>query len=196
MGTRIFVILLGFSLLATPVLAKTPLRFDRNRGVLGTTEQKREWLEQAIRHHVANDAQRQQAMRQLGAMNAAQIDALANHLFAQQLAQQFQAQQRFAGFGFHPFGGNRVVGYRPVITWLPEGTSLGVGAVVSPDRRYVRINAAPFFSHIPQVDTFNFATGQTTRQYYHQPTQFGQPMQRPSAIPAENFDPLKGFRRK
>jgi hypothetical protein len=47
-------------------------------------------------------------------------------------------------------------GFQPVIAWLPEGASLGVGAVVSPDRRYVRITAAPFFSSVGPVRTFNF----------------------------------------
>jgi len=50
-------------------------------------------------------------------------------------------------------------GFAPVITWLPSGTTLNVGAVVSPDRRYVRINAIPFFSQVGPVRTFNFKTG-------------------------------------
>ncbi|MCH8921977.1 MAG: hypothetical protein IIA67_02375 [Planctomycetes bacterium] len=49
-------------------------------------------------------------------------------------------------------------GLQPVIAWLPEGASLGVGAVVSPDRRYVRITAAPFFSSVGPVRTFNFGS--------------------------------------
>lgn len=69
----------------------------------------------------------------------------------------------FAGNGYYPNGG-RVVGYAPVITWLPEGATMNVGAVVSPDRRYVRINAQPFFSSIPGYSTFNYATGQSA--YY------------------------------
>jgi hypothetical protein len=32
-------------------------------------------------------------------------------------------------------------------------------AVISADRRYVRITAVPFFSVIGEVQTFNFATG-------------------------------------
>jgi hypothetical protein len=49
--------------------------------------------------------------------------------------------------------------YAPVVTWLPQGTSFSASAVVSPDRRYVRINAAPFFSGIGPVNTFRFAPG-------------------------------------
>ena len=34
-------------------------------------------------------------------------------------------------------------------------------AVISGDRRYVRITSFPFFSDILAVDTFNFVSGQT-----------------------------------
>jgi hypothetical protein len=49
------------------------------------------------------------------------------------------------------------VGYQPVIITLPEGTQLQATAVVSADRRYVRITAAPLFSGIGNVTTFTFA---------------------------------------
>jgi general secretion pathway protein D len=39
---------------------------------------------------------------------------------------------------------------------LNEGTSLSVQAVVSPDRRFVRLTLIPFFSTIGDVDTFTF----------------------------------------
>ena len=61
--------------------------------------------------------------------------------------------------------GNRAVGYRPIITWLPEGVNMTAGAVVSPDLRHVRISVNPFFSRIGPVDTFNYHTGQTRRIY-------------------------------
>ena len=48
------------------------------------------------------------------------------------------------------------VGYGPVIIWLPQGTNMGVSAVVSPDRRYVRIGARPMFSGIGPVYTFSY----------------------------------------
>ncbi len=53
------------------------------------------------------------------------------------------------------------IGYMPVITWLPEGTSLGAGAVVSPDGRYVRVSPSPMFSRIGPVYTYNLQTGET-----------------------------------
>ncbi|MEO1618731.1 MAG: hypothetical protein AAFV88_22970, partial [Planctomycetota bacterium] len=65
-----------------------------------------------------------------------------------------------AGFGGNPFfgGGNRV-GFQPQITQLPEGASLSTLAIVSADRRYVRVSPAPFFSQIGDVTTFNFVDG-------------------------------------
>jgi hypothetical protein len=83
-------------------------------------------------------------------------------------------------------GGGRPVGYAPVITWLPEGASLGASAVVSPDRRYVRMTLQPFFSRVVGVDTFNFRTGETRRVYggpNYQTTTSGRPG-RVNPIPA------------
>ena len=48
------------------------------------------------------------------------------------------------------------VGYAPVIIWLPQGASLGVSAVVSHDRCYVRIGCNPMFSKIGPVRTFSY----------------------------------------
>ncbi|QDT72177.1 VWA domain-containing protein [Lacipirellula limnantheis] len=55
------------------------------------------------------------------------------------------------------FARGGAVGYQPVIISLPEGTSMISTAVVSADRRYVRISAAPQFSGIGNVTTFTFA---------------------------------------
>ena len=68
-----------------------------------------------------------------------------------------------------PIIGGGAVGYQPIIIWLSSGAMLagpngGVTAVVSADRRYVRISASPVFSGIAKVDTFNMATGQTGTQ--------------------------------
>lgn len=48
------------------------------------------------------------------------------------------------------------VGYRPVITTLPEGTNFSAFAVVSADRRYVRFNGTPLFSSIGEVVSYTF----------------------------------------
>lgn len=52
------------------------------------------------------------------------------------------------------------MGYQPVIITLPEGTNMMATAVISADRRYVRITPSPMFSGISEVNTFNTATGQ------------------------------------
>lgn len=60
-----------------------------------------------------------------------------------------------------PLMGRGVVGYRPVIVPLPSGAQLFATAVISGDRRYVRITPSPNFFDIVAVDTFNIATGAT-----------------------------------
>ena len=57
-------------------------------------------------------------------------------------------------------GLNRGVGFRPVITALPEGANLSATAIISADRRYVRVTASPSFTSISAVDTFNFVDGE------------------------------------
>jgi hypothetical protein len=64
--------------------------------------------------------------------------------------------------GLLPFAIQGAVGYQPVITTLPEGTNMSATAVVSADRRYVRISVVPLFSSVGDVTTFNFATGAQT----------------------------------
>ncbi len=55
-----------------------------------------------------------------------------------------------------PFFRGGAVGYQPVITTLPEGVNLFARAVVSADRRYVRITSTPLFSGVGDVTQFNF----------------------------------------
>jgi hypothetical protein len=66
-------------------------------------------------------------------------------------------QQGVGGRGFFPQG---AVGYRPEITTIPEGASMLALAIISADRRYVRISPAPQFIQIGDVTTFNFVTGE------------------------------------
>jgi hypothetical protein len=49
------------------------------------------------------------------------------------------------------------LGFQPVIEVLPEGVNFSVTAVVSADRRYVRVTPSPTFSLIGDVTTFTFA---------------------------------------
>ncbi|MEM9943034.1 MAG: hypothetical protein AAF939_15835, partial [Planctomycetota bacterium] len=62
-----------------------------------------------------------------------------------------------------PIVGDFAVAQQPVITLLPEGTNLNVTAVVSEDRKYVRLQLVPFFSEIDSVETFTF-DGSTTAE--------------------------------
>jgi len=55
-----------------------------------------------------------------------------------------------------PVVGDFAAAQQPVIVVLNEGTSLSVQAVVSPDRRFVRLTLVPFFSRIGNVEEFTF----------------------------------------
>ena len=48
------------------------------------------------------------------------------------------------------------VDFQPVVTAIPEGASLGASAVVSADRRYVRLSLTPSFSSLTDLVTFSF----------------------------------------
>jgi len=69
----------------------------------------------------------------------------------------------FPGFvpGGRGFGLSPAVGYQPVIELIPEGAMLMVSAIISADRRYVRVTPTPFFSQILEINTFNFVSGET-----------------------------------
>ena len=61
-----------------------------------------------------------------------------------------------------PVVGEFAAAQQPVIVVLSEGTMLTVQAVVSDDRRYVRLTLVPFFSQIGDVSTFTFEGSETT----------------------------------
>ncbi|MBW3599018.1 MAG: general secretion pathway protein GspD [Planctomycetes bacterium] len=61
-----------------------------------------------------------------------------------------------------PVVGDFAAAHAPVVVVLSEGTSLSVQAVVSNDRRFVRLTLVPFFSQIGNVEEFTF-NGKTTR---------------------------------
>ena len=63
-----------------------------------------------------------------------------------------------------PVVGDFAIGHQPIITILPEGTNLNVTAVVSEDRRFVRLQLVPFFSQVTDVNTFTFDGSVTTEQ--------------------------------
>ena len=61
-----------------------------------------------------------------------------------------------------PVVGDFAAAQQPVIVVLNEGTSLSVQAVVSNDRRFVRLTLVPFFSQIGDVNTFTFEGSEST----------------------------------
>ncbi|MFT5300500.1 MAG: general secretion pathway protein D [Mariniblastus sp.] len=61
-----------------------------------------------------------------------------------------------------PVVGDFAVAHQPIITLLPDGTNLNVTAVVSDDRRYVRLQLVPFFTQVTDVETFTFDGSTTT----------------------------------
>jgi tetratricopeptide (TPR) repeat protein len=105
---------------------------------------------------VAQDVVTQQ---QLGrAILAQQLAGMADSSAAASLSQS-RGTQRPTGTPGMPFFRSGAVGYQPIITTLPEGTNMFAQAVVSADRRYVRITTTPLFSGVGQVTQFNFSGG-------------------------------------
>ena len=102
-------------------------------------------------------------------INASQGDTRANVLQAPKVTL-FNGQQAIVvDTAFTPFVisvipvvGEFAAAQQPVIVVLSEGTMMTVQAVVSDDRRYVRLTLVPFFSQIGNVDTFTFEGSQTT----------------------------------
>jgi hypothetical protein len=50
------------------------------------------------------------------------------------------------------------VGFQPIIQTLPDGVQMTATAVVSADRRYVRVSSSPSFTGVGDVATFSFAS--------------------------------------
>jgi type II secretory pathway component GspD/PulD (secretin) len=105
-------------------------------------------------------------------INASQGDKRNNLLFAPkitlfngQIATVTDTVQRPFVTSLIPTVGFFSVGFQPQITVLPEGVQMTVQAVISADRRYVRLTVIPSFTAITDVQTFSFigaAGGSTT----------------------------------
>ena len=59
----------------------------------------------------------------------------------------------------NPFFPGNQVGYMPQITTIPDGAFMTATAIVSADRRFVRITPSPQFTQLGDVTTFNFVDG-------------------------------------
>ncbi len=141
-----------------------------------TTTEKRGWLRTQLRQGANNPWQVRQLQANVNRMTARQVNALTDAILAQQLPENWQQQEQAQLERYRAQMLRQVlsdqgawrrfnqVGYLPVITWLPQGTSFGASATVSPDGRYVRTTANPFFSSIGPVYTYNLNTGETRLQ--------------------------------
>jgi general secretion pathway protein D len=83
-------------------------------------------------------------------------------LFNGQQASVSDTSQRPFVTSLIPVVGDFAAAHQPVIVVLSEGTSLSVQAVVSSDRRFVRLTLVPFFSQIGEVEEFTFDGTTTT----------------------------------
>ncbi|NLE37064.1 MAG: hypothetical protein GX621_03470 [Pirellulaceae bacterium] len=96
-------------------------------------------------------------------INAAQGDSRTNILQAPKVTL-FNGQTAYVNdtsqspfvMGLIPVVGDFAAAQQPVIVILSEGTFMTVQAVVSHDRRFVRLTVIPFFSQIGKVNTFTF----------------------------------------
>ena len=99
-------------------------------------------------------------------INAAQGDSRNNLLFAPKVTL-FNGQtanvrdnvMRPFVTSLTPTVGFGAVGFTPQITVLPEGVTMTVQAVISADRRYVRLTVIPSFTAITDVQEFSFVSG-------------------------------------
>jgi general secretion pathway protein D len=96
-------------------------------------------------------------------INASQGDRRTNVLQAPKVTLFNGQQASVVDSAFRPFVisvipvvGEFAAAQQPVIVVLSEGTMLSVQAVVSDDRRYVRLTLVPFFSQIGDVQEFTF----------------------------------------
>jgi type II secretory pathway component GspD/PulD (secretin) len=106
-------------------------------------------------------------------IRAAQGDTRTNVMFAPKVTL-FNGQRAFVAnitqrpfvISVTPSVGVFAVGFTPVIELVPSGVSMSVAAVVSADRRFVRLAVVPNFQVISDVFTFTFlsAPGQTGAQ--------------------------------
>ena len=150
-----------FAMIATEREAQAQRGFNISPPPLDDKSDLRRWLRRQLSVG-ASDREERRIRDALSDMKKSQLQVLARNVYRQRL---LQASRGFRG-GYPGYGGyypNRGVTYIPQVTWLPSGASLGASAVVSPDRRYVRMNLSPRFYSIPRVDTYNLQTGERRR---------------------------------
>ena len=100
-------------------------------------------------------------------IQAAQGDERSNLLFAPKVtlfngdtATIFDQTVRPFVLSLQPTVGAFSVGFTPQIGFIPDGITLTVTAVISADRRFVRLALSPFFNNLIDLQTFSFLGGQ------------------------------------
>jgi len=183
------------TLLLLPFLSTTYLSAQTIREARPLTmSEKRDHLRDVLVLSLRSESHKREVVDKLARMSAREIDELYTHYttrrqaMSEQILQQAQLEleqarayrehleRRYRQQLLARQYGRRPTGFAPVVTWLPQGAQLGASAVISPDRRHVRVSAQPFFSSIGNVDTFTFL-GQSGRQLptNTQPAQPSQP---------------------
>ncbi|MFT5523566.1 MAG: tetratricopeptide (TPR) repeat protein, partial [Pirellulaceae bacterium] len=123
------------------------------------SQQDGDMIAQAVEAQQENAVQLRLAVDR--AVLAQQLNQVEDSAAVRDFARQWRQGARDGRF-IPGFRGRGAVGFQPQITVLPEGTNLGATAVISADRRYVRISipSLPIFSGIGDVSTFNIVSGQ------------------------------------
>ena len=99
-------------------------------------------------------------------VRAAQGDRRSNIMFAPkltlfngQVGNVTSALERPFVIALLPVASSFNIGFQPIIEVIPDGVQLTVRAVVSADRRYVRLSILPVFTNVTDVFTFSFISG-------------------------------------
>lgn len=99
-------------------------------------------------------------------VRAAQGDRRSNIMFAPkltlfngQIGNVTSALERPFVIALLPVASAFNIGFQPIIDVIPDGVQLTVRAVVSADRRYVRLSILPVFTNVTDVFTFSFISG-------------------------------------
>ena len=160
-GDKVHVEVINHHRTKNPVREARSVSLKNDKAVVLFDLQNGRRAEPLEQHQIVNAALSQIALnRQVGRhILAQQLAAAADPGVARSLAMARQGTPA----GNFPFFARGAVGYQPVIITLPEGANMAATAVVSADRRYVRITVVPLFSGVSEVNVFNSATGANTQ---------------------------------
>lgn len=104
---------------------------------------------------------RRMSLREKPTDDDATSDAQVRDLFepAPRLTTARQAVGSGAGQGSGRGGNGGAIGFQPTITTISDGVGLSAMAVVTGDRRYVKMSLAPLFQQVIEVNSFTIPSG-------------------------------------